>query len=101
MITGAGAAGETPAGETGGDEEEDTDLFAEPAAKRDDKEYKRGPYKSHKRSYDKGGRIKNYKNIATTRDWNRQNNIALVRLGLEVWTQSLEVWLRQKNQLTY
>ena len=60
----AGGAGETPAGETGGAEGGDTDLLAEPAAKRDDKEYKRGPYKSHKSSYDKGGRIKNYRNIA-------------------------------------
>jgi hypothetical protein len=60
----AGGAGETPAGETGGDEGGDTDLLAEPAAKRDDKEYKRGPYKSHQSSYDKGGRIKNYRNIA-------------------------------------
>jgi hypothetical protein len=58
-------AGETPTGETGGDEGGDTDLLAEPAAKRDDKEYKRGPYKSHQSSYDKGRRIKNYKSIAS------------------------------------
>ena len=60
----AGGAGETPAGGAGGDEGGDTDLLAEPAAKRDDKEYKRGPYKRHQSSYDKGGRIKNYRNIA-------------------------------------
>ena len=47
------------------DNEGDNDLMAEPAAKRDDKEYKRGPYKRHQSSYDKGGRIKNYKSIAT------------------------------------
>ena len=58
-------AGETPAGETGGDKGGDTDLLAEPSpAKRDDDEYKRGPYKSHQVSYRKGGRIKNYRNIA-------------------------------------
>ena len=56
-------AGETPAGGTGGDEGGDTDLLAEPPAKRDDN--KRGPYKRHQRTYDKGARIKNYRNIAT------------------------------------
>jgi hypothetical protein len=61
--TAAGGAGETPTGETGGDEGGDTDLLAEPAAKRDDKEYKRGPYKAHQSSYEKGRRIKNYKSL--------------------------------------
>jgi hypothetical protein len=46
--------------------EGDEDLLAEPAAKRDDKEYKRGPYKRHQSSYDKGRRIKNYRSIAST-----------------------------------
>ena len=59
-----GGAGETPAA-GGEDKKEETDLLAEPAAKRDDKEYKRGPYKRHQRSYEKGRRIKNYKSIAT------------------------------------
>jgi len=45
------------------EEAPDEDLLAEPAAKRDDG--KRGPYKRHQRSYDKGGRIKNYKSLAT------------------------------------
>jgi hypothetical protein len=45
------------------EDEGDEDLLAEPAAKRDDG--KRGPYKRHQRSYDKGGRIKNYKSLAT------------------------------------
>jgi hypothetical protein len=56
-------AGETPTADSGGDEGGDTDLLAEPPAKRDDG--KRGPYKRHQRSYDKGGRIKNYRNLAT------------------------------------
>jgi hypothetical protein len=59
----AGGAGGTPAGETGGDKGGETDLLAEPAAKRDDKEYKRGPYKRHQSSYDKGRRIKNYTSL--------------------------------------
>ena len=46
--------------------EGEEDLLAEPAAKRDDKEYKRGPYKRHQSSYDKGRRIKNYRSIAST-----------------------------------
>ena len=45
----------------GGDEE--TTLLATPPANRDDG--KRGPYKRHQTSYDKGGRTKNFKNIAT------------------------------------
>ena len=52
--------GDTPTDSTGGDEGGDTDLLAEPSAKRDDTpKYvdvprKRGPYKRHKSSYDKG-----------------------------------------------
>lgn len=47
------------------DEEEDV-LLAEPPAKRDDEpSYKRGNYKRHKSSYDKGGRKKSFKNKAT------------------------------------
>jgi len=58
----AGGAGGTPAGETGGDKGGEPDLLAEPAAKRDDK---RGPYKRHKSSYDKGRRIKNYRSLGS------------------------------------
>lgn len=52
--------GDTGGGDVGGDEGGDTDLLAEPSAKRDDSpKYvdvprKRGPYKRHKSSYDKG-----------------------------------------------
>ena len=52
--------GDTGGGDVGGDEGGDTDLLAEPSAKRDDTpKYvdvpsKRGPYKRHKASYDKG-----------------------------------------------
>jgi hypothetical protein len=55
-------ASDTTTGAAGEDKKE-TDLLAEPAAKRDDKEYKRGPYKSHQTSYDKGRRIKNYSKL--------------------------------------
>jgi len=63
--------GGEPAG-GGGDDEEDV-LLAEPPAKRDDikwrrpddPQYKRGRYKRHQRTYEKGGRKKNFKNQAT------------------------------------
>jgi len=57
---GAGDEGETE--DAGGDEE--TTLLATPPANRDDG--KRGPYKRHKSSYDKGRLTKNYKNVATS-----------------------------------
>jgi len=53
--------GDTGGGDVGGDKGGDTDLLAEPSAKRDDSPpyvdipSKRGPYKSHQSSYDKGG----------------------------------------------
>ena len=50
--------------ETAGDDEEPI-ILAEPPAKRDDDAKPRGPYKRHQSSYDKGGRTKNYKNLAT------------------------------------
>ena len=71
--TGGGDAGggDTGGGDVGGDQGGDTDLLAEPSAKRDDSPgyvdiprkvgfnnpdvRKRGPYKSHQSSYDKGG----------------------------------------------
>ena len=56
--------GDEPAAEPTGGGEEST-LLAEPPAKRDDDAKPRGPYKRHQSSYDKGGRTKNYKNIAT------------------------------------
>ena len=59
-----GADTPEPAADTPATEQPD-DLLAEPAAKRDDKEYVRGPYKRHQSSYNKGRRIKNYKSLAT------------------------------------
>tara|TARA_Y100000593_G_scaffold88092_1_gene169767 strand:- start:6427 stop:8319 length:1893 start_codon:yes stop_codon:yes gene_type:complete len=62
-----GLAGEdaSPEAEPPADEEEDI-LLAEPPAKRDDApQYKRGKYKRHKSTYNKGGRKKNIKNQAT------------------------------------
>jgi hypothetical protein len=59
-----GGGTEEPAAEPAGGDEEQT-LLAEPPAKRDDDAKPRGPYKRHQRSYDKGGRTKNYKNVAT------------------------------------
>ena len=56
-------AADTPAAEPAGDDEEPT-LLAQPPAKRNDDAKPRGPYKRHQRSYDKGGRTKNYKNAA-------------------------------------
>jgi hypothetical protein len=65
--------GDTGGGDVGGDEGGDTDLLAEPSANRDDDKKpkyvdvprkkgfnnpdarKRGPYKRHQSSYDKGG----------------------------------------------
>jgi hypothetical protein len=51
-------------GDTGGD---DDVLLAEPPGKRDDdaSPKKRGPYKRHQRTYQKGGRKKQMSNIAT------------------------------------
>ena len=57
------AAEETPADEPADDEQT---LLAEPPAKRNDDAKPRGPYKRQITSYDKGGRTKNYKNIATS-----------------------------------
>jgi hypothetical protein len=56
--------GEDAGDETAGDDEEPI-ILAEPPAKRDDDAKPRGPYKRHQSSYDKGGRTKNYKNLAT------------------------------------
>ena len=69
--TGDTGGGDTGGGDVGGDQGGDTDLLAEPSAKRDDSPSyvdvprkvgfnnpdvrKRGPYKSHQSSYDKGG----------------------------------------------
>ena len=60
--------GDTGGGDVGGDEGGDTDLLAEPSAKRDEPpppfvrkkgfnspDQRRGPYKRHQSSYDKGG----------------------------------------------
>jgi hypothetical protein len=47
--------GDTGGGDVGGDEGGDTDLLAEPSAKRDEPPPRRGPYKRHQSSYDKGG----------------------------------------------
>jgi hypothetical protein len=65
---GGGGGGEpATSGDSGGDAKDEGDLLAEPPAKRKDdaKPTKRGPYKRHQISYDKGGRRKNYSNIAT------------------------------------
>ena len=74
-------AGDEP--ETGGDaaggDEEDV-LLAEPAGKRDDK---RGPYKSHKTSYRKGGTRKHFKNIATGEYGNTARSIWKGKQGLD------------------
>ena len=68
----------------GGDEEEDI-LLAEPPAKRDDlkwkrpdgPQYKRGRYKRHQSTYNKGGRKKNYKNQATGEYGNTSRTVHL------------------------
>ena len=55
-------------GDAGGDAGEDDDvLLAEPPGKRDDDATpkKRGPYKSHQRTYRKGGKRKQMNNMAT------------------------------------
>ena len=57
--------GDEPAAEPASGGDDDSPLLAEPPAKRDDDAKPRGPYKRHQSSYDKGGRTKNYKNIAT------------------------------------
>jgi len=57
--------GDEPAAEPADDGDEESTLLAEPPAKRDDDAKPRGPYKRHQTSYDKGGRTKNYKNVAT------------------------------------
>ena len=63
---GGDAADETPAEEpaTPAAADEEPTLLAEPPAKRNDTAKPRGPYKRHQSSYDKGGRTKNYKNVA-------------------------------------
>ena len=60
-----GGGDDEPAAEPAGGDEGETTLLAEPPAKRDDDAKPRGPYKKHQKSYDKGGRTKNYKNVAT------------------------------------
>jgi len=62
---GGGDEAEKPAADDAGGG--DDVLLAEPdaPAKRDDEKYKRGPYKRHRSSYDKGGRRKHFKNTAT------------------------------------
>jgi hypothetical protein len=64
---GGDAGDETPADEpaTPAAADEEPTLLAEPPAKRSDDAKPRGPYKRHQTSYDKGGRTKNYKNVAT------------------------------------
>ena len=57
--------GDEPEAEPAGGGDEESTLLAAPPAKRDDDAKPRGPYKRHQTSYDKGGRTKNYKNIAT------------------------------------
>ena len=57
--------GDEPAAEPASGGDDDSPLLAEPPAKRDDDAKPRGPYKRHQSSYDKGGRTKNYKNVAT------------------------------------
>ena len=47
--------GDTGGGDVGGDKGGDTDLLAEPSAKRDEPPPTRGSYKRHQSSYDKGG----------------------------------------------
>lgn len=63
--TGGDLGGNTE-GTTGGDTDTagEEDLLAEPPAKRDDDAKPRGPYKSHKISYRKGGFSKQMKNQA-------------------------------------
>ena len=55
----AGGAG----GDAAGDKEQT--LLAEPPAKRDDRQYKRGKYKRRQPSYSKGGRKKNFTSKGT------------------------------------
>ena len=59
--------GDTPAagGDAGGDDKKESDLLAEPPAKRDDDAKPRGPYKSHKLTYKKGGLKKQMNNTAS------------------------------------
>jgi hypothetical protein len=68
-----GGDDEPAADEGGGDDV----LLAEPdaPAKRDDEKYKRGPYKRHRSSYDKGGRRKHFKNQATGEYGNTKRSV--------------------------
>ena len=56
--------GDDLGGDLGGDEPE-SDLLAEPPAKRDDDAKPRGPYKKHKLTYKKGGLKKQMNNTAS------------------------------------
>ena len=61
---GGGATGGDKPDAGGGDDKKDTDLLAEPPAKRDDNAKPRGPYKKRKITYRKGGFSKQMKNQA-------------------------------------
>ena len=64
-----GDLGDDLGGDLGGDDlggdEAESDLLAEPPAKRDDDAKPRGPYKKHKLTYKKGGLKKQMNNLAT------------------------------------
>jgi len=64
---GGDLGGEDLGGDLGGDigGEEEPDLLAEPPAKRDEDSKPRGPYKSHKLSYRKGGLRKQMNNMGS------------------------------------
>ena len=64
---GGDTGGDTPAsgGDASGDDKKESDLLAEPPAKRDDDAKPRGPYKSHKLTYKKGGLKKQMNNTAS------------------------------------
>jgi len=76
--------------ETGGGEDEDTTLLAAPGKRDDDlwvradaPKFRRGPYKRHKRKYDKGGRTKQFKNMATGE---------YGQTGRSVWKGASDLW---------